>query len=214
MKLQKFLALALCLALAACLFAGCGKQNLPVGTWKANLDMTDLIKEEAKAGADPETAELVEGMNLSDLTMELVMDLKQDGTYEMKVSEESMSAMEDKIIAGLKDALVEGLAAEGYDAETLKDAGLDMDALIEDMISEEDLDMTSAAEEFQNSGKYKVEGNKLFLSDENGAYADDDYLVFNVDGNTLTVTEISTPEGQDAEVLAFVESLLPIVFNK
>lgn len=214
MKLQKFLALALCLALAACLFAGCSKQSLPVGTWKTNLDMTDLIKEEAMAGADPETAELVESMNLSDLTMELVMDLKQDGTYEMKVSEESMSAMEDKIIAGLKDALVEELAAEGYDAETLKDAGLDMDALIEDMISEEDLDMTSAAEEFQSSGKYKVEGNKLFLSDESGAYADDDYLVFTTNGNTLTVTEVSAPEGQEAENQAFVESLLPLVFNK
>ena len=187
------LTLVMAFSLCAC---GANLEKDIVGTWKIDYDMGDQMA--AEMGEDFADFD-------SSLEITLKFDFDEDGEYKMYADDsfkdnfeawlddvtvysvemmyetyEEMGMTREDVDTLIKDEF--GMTLEEYFAETLK-ASMDVDALMDQMVRE---------------GEYKVEGNKLFLSDEDGDFDEDAYDVCTIDGDIMT---LETPDGDDMEVL-------------
>ncbi len=210
--MKKFLALVLSAVLLVGVLAGCGGDKSASGdslegTWRANLDMTDMFNEQMAAGG------MGEFMNISEFGITMVMEFKSDGTYSLSADEDALaSSME-----GLKEELKS--SATAYLENMLKEQGLDMsveDALaasgmsLDDMLnqifSEESMNELTAG--MKSEGQYKAEDGKLYTSDSVDEAPGDSYESYTLDGDTLTL------DAGDSEVPSGLEDLLPLVFTR
>lgn len=209
--LSILMVLALCVAMLT-MFAGCGSEaDKLVGTWKAEVDMTDMINEEL--AADPALAEY---FNISSFCVIMTMTFNEDGTYSTGIDADSVSAA----MLGLVTDMERGIYAM-FEAE-IEASGLDMaveellelsGVSMEDLLSELTYGLESGmvdeiVSEAAMSGNFEVKGDKLFLSDGLD-YAVDPavYEVFTLEGDTLTLVE-----NVGAEDDSF--GLYPVVFTR
>lgn len=212
--MKKLISLVLVAAMLCCVLAGCGNKEADalVGTWKADVDMTELMSE--KMGAD-----MMEYVTLSDVIFTMVLQFNSDSTFSMTLDEASvetalngmLQSIKDGTVAMLEDQIVEYglemtveemLAASGTDLDTVfadMEAQMNIPALIEQTISE-------AAGE----GKYDAKDGKLFLS-AGLEYLPDPacYEVYTLEGNVLTLMEYV---GTDSD--GTFDGLYPLIFNK
>ncbi len=198
--MKKFFGIAVCLMLAfSMLFTmtGCfGEQSKYIGTWKGTLDMTDAIAEEF---ANDE--EMGDYFTITDFSIVMYLEFENDGTYSMWVEEESVEKavenMIDDLEIGMEDYLTDYFASEGVTMtvqEALDSLGMTMDELMEDSFDDEMIDETvdEMLNEIKNEGNFKVDGDKLFLSDG---------LEYAVDENAYEICEIS------GDILKFLEGV-------
>lgn len=188
--MKKLFSVALCLILSfSMLFTmtGCfGEQSKYIGTWKGTLDMTDIVAEEL---ANDE--EMGDYFTITDFSIVMNLEFNDDGTYSMWVEEESIEEAMDKMIddltLGMEDYLTDYFASEGITVtvqEALDALGMTMDELMEDSFDNEMMDKTidEMLNEIKGEGNFKVDGDKLFLSDG---------LEYAVDENAYEICEIS-----------------------
>ena len=137
--MKKIIALSLCLILALSLCACGGAKEDLTGKWTTTINMAQTFNNEMVA-ADPTMAEY---LKLDTVTIPLVLELKEDGTYVMAVDsvamEASMTKLAEDLAAGLESYFAAILAEQGLEMdvnEALLAMGLDLDALVAELTAE------------------------------------------------------------------------------
>lgn len=197
------LLLTLCL-----LLSGCGKSDKDkfVGTWSADVDMTDILNE--TLAEDPETAAY---FNIDSFGMTLLFTFEADGSYKIAADEDAFAdacnGLIDTVTEGAKRYLEDTAKAEGLDMtadEMLGIMGLSMDDFMGEMLDRDDLKELLA--DVEDSGKYEVKDGKLYTTlDEN------DYIAYKFVSDTeLQFTEMGGEDASDEEL----QALLPLTLLK
>lgn len=188
--MKKLFSVVLCLLLSLSMLltlTGCfGEQGKYVGTWRASLDLTDVMNDEL--AKDEEMGDYFE---LTDFSVVMYLEFNNDGTYSMWVEEESvekaMEKMIDDLTLGMEDYLTDYFASEGITVtvqEALDALGKTMEELMDDSFDEEMMNETvnDMLEVVNSEGNFKVDGDKLFMSAG---------LEYNVDESAYEICEIS-----------------------
>lgn len=197
------LLLTLCLLLSGC--SGSDKEKF-VGTWSANVDMTDIINE--SLAEDPETAEY---FTVDNFGMTLLFTFEADGSYKITADEDAFADSCDSLIETITEgatkyledtAKAEGLSMTADDM--LGIMGLSMDDFMGEMMDQDDLKELLA--DVEDSGKYEVKDGKLYTTlDEN------DYIAYKFVSDTeLQFTEMGGEDASDEEL----QALLPLTLTK
>ena len=183
-----------------------------IGTWKAAIDMTEAVNQ-AISGEDAEVAEYIK---IKEFTATVTYILNEDGTYETKVDEEAaqktIEKMMEDITEGMKKLLEASLEQENVGMtleEYLQAANTTLDAIVAEAYGE--TDFTAIFAEFNSKGTYKIDGNKLFSADEGESLSEDEYEIFELSGNKLTLKEVVGIEEDNA---ALAELIYPLEFNR
>ena len=179
--------LVLSLALCAC---GGSKKETPttiVGTWKTDIDMTDMLN------AEMEAAGMGEFIKLDSFELVLLMTFNEDGTGSMTVDEKALEKSMEDLADSMSKGMEDYFASMGLNLDELLAAeGMSMDDFVDEMMAEFSTeDMTA---EFTTEFSYKTDGDKLFLSDDLDAeFDEEEYNTYKLKGDTLTL-EAGTEE--------------------
>lgn len=212
-KFTKFAALFLTLALVFS-FAACSNQGKTakapeakvtiVGDWKCTIDMSKAIEQSMEdSGKD-----VAQYFDFSGLKMVMNATFKEDGTVRM--SADAAKLMED-MRQPMKDGLVKyiesvGMTEDDFEAATGKKLSSMIDELVNKMATSDDLAM-------EKEGKYKLEGDKLFLIEDGEEFKDDDYCTITLSADEFRITEIHG-ELEDEESFEAMKNVLPLVFTR
>lgn len=212
-KFTKFAALFLTLALVFS-FAACSNQGKTakapeakvtiVGDWKCTIDMSKAIEQSMEdSGKD-----VAQYFDFSGLKMVMNATFKEDGTVRM--SADAKKLIED-IRQPMKEGLVKyieslGMTEEDFESATGKKLSSMIDELVNQMASSDDLAM-------EKEGKYKLEGDKLFLIEDGEEFKDDDYCTITLSADEFRITEIHG-ELEDDDTFETMKNVLPLVFTR
>ena len=217
-KFTKFAALFLTLALVFS-FAACSNQGKTakapdgkaseakvtiVGDWKCTIDMSKAIEQSMEdSGKD-----VAQYFDFSGLKMVMNATFKEDGTVRM--SADAKKLIED-IRQPMKEGLVKyieslGMTEDDFEAATGKKLSSMIDELVNQMASSDDLAM-------EKEGKYKLEGDKLFLIEDGEEFKDDDYCTITLSADEFRITEIHG-ELEDDDTFEAMKNVLPLVFTR
>ena len=187
--------------------------DLIVGTWVYTMDFSSFLQEELGA----EFADLGEDFAglFDDLgrnaMLTILFEFNEDGTFRTYADEDSVYTMINAIIESIVPALdyfidavyeelAEAAADLGMSVEDLiaifeEDVGMSfsdyVDEVMEEMLSEIG-DLEVLFEDLTDSGRYKIEGDRLFIASDGEEF--DHYDVFEVSENTLTLLSTSDPD--------------------
>lgn len=197
-KLTKLTVALLTLVMVFSLCA-CGGESLKkdiVGTWKIDYDMGEQMS--AEMGSDFADFE-------SSLEITLKFDFTEDGEYKM-YADDSFEENFDAWLADVCDYSVTmmyetyaemGMSKEDVDTLMQDEFGMSLeDYLVTSLEAEMDVEALMA--EMVVEGEYKIEGDKLFLSDEDGDFDEDSYDICTISGDTM---KLETPDGDETEIL-------------
>lgn len=221
---KRLLALTLALVmLVSCagLLTGCGnKAKELVGTWTAEMDMTDGVK----ASFNEEMAKEMADLGLNDMSAEDLFDLSrlsamiewkmvmnEDGSMTMSMDgrgmgdsmKDVMADSETKIKAAIPSIMEAMFAQQGVSMDQvealLAAQGMSMDDMVEELggelstaFSEGMTEMDTAELYMEESGYTIVKGNKLYVVDNKGDKPNpNDYLEFELAGDELRITDMS-----------------------
>lgn len=212
--MKKLISLVLVAAMLCCVLAGCGSKEADalVGTWKADVDMTELMAESLGT-------EVMEFVTLDTVIFSMVLQFNSDGTYAMTLDTASVETALDGILQNVKDgtlAMLEKQIAEyGLEMtveEMLAASGTDLDTMMADMEAQMNIPalIQQVISEASNEGKYDAKDGKLFMS-AGLEYLPDPacYEVYTLEGNVLTLVEYVGTDDSSS-----FEGLYPLVFNK
>lgn len=217
-KFTKFAALFLTLALVFS-FAACSNQGKTakapdgkapeakvtiVGDWKCTIDMSKAIEQSMEdSGKD-----VAQYFDFSGLKMVMNATFKEDGTVRM--SADAKQLIED-IRQPMKEGLVKyieslGMTEDDFEAASGMKLSSMIDELVNQMASSDDLAM-------EKEGKYKLEGDKLFLIEDGEEFKDDDYCTITLSADEFRITEIHG-ELEDDDTFETMKNVLPLVFTR
>ena len=183
--------------------------DLIVGTWVYTIDLSSLLQDEVGeelALLGEEFVGLFDDLGENSM-LTMLFEFNADGTYRIYADEDSVYAMMDTIIErtmhatyNYVDAALEELAtAAGISVEDLiaaieEEEGISfsdyMDEVMEDMLNEIG-DFEMLFEDFTDTGKYKIEGDRLFIASDGEEF--EYYDVFEIAENTLTLLSTNDP---------------------
>lgn len=183
------LLLAVVMIAMCCVACGDDKDAAVVGKWTTEIEFDKYM--DSMPGMGEEAGEMGDVLKetLSGVTVKLYVTLNEDGTALISADKDSAEAASDKI----KNALTSALAAMGMPQEMI-----DSTASMFDISSMVD----------GQKGKYEVDGNKLYVYEEDGQKDDSRYLEFEVSSSELKITKVV---GVDEQI---PENLLPLVLTK
>lgn len=203
--------LALLLSLSAC---GKSDNEALVGTWKAEIDASGLIGDQLVS------------LGLEDLKLEsrcvitLVMEFTAEQRYTTHVDTTatlaSLSAYIQELIPAVTEQLYLSAETSGLDRSTFDSAFIERyDCTLEEYLQQQ-FDAQDIGEVMNagvTEGKYRVQNGKLYtVEDDQSDFDEQEYVLYTLEGNTLTITAIdSSFSGLDEDM---VKSLLPIVFTR
>lgn len=205
MKKRIALLLSLVLVLSALLCACGSEKDKLVGTWNTTIDMAESFNQEL--AADPEMAEY---LSLESLEVGYTLTFSEDDTFALTVDTASMDAaavtLAETMTEGMKKYFADAFAAEGIEMDVdaaLAAMGMDLDALVDELMAE--IFTEEAYAEMNVSGKYKVEGGKLYLSESvDEEPSTDAYNPYTLDGSTLTLEAGTDADGEMAYLFPMV----------
>ena len=200
-KLSVLLSLILVFAMTFTLF-GCGEDNDSdddesgsksgiVGTWEGDIDMTSFLNNMLSGS----------GITLNDFKFTMIFEFKIDGTYKCSADPESLKnaavGMFEDMASAAGMTLDQLLAASGVSS---------IDELIESSFSTDDI-----TEGITSEGKYKLEGDKLYYSeDADSEISEDEYDTIKLSKNTLEFVS-HTGDSADEETIA---AFYPLTFKR
>ena len=209
---KKVAALLLAALLAFSMF-GCGgdedTSDQVIGTWALDYDMGPMISEEM--GVE------YAGFQ-SPLEVSIRFDFDEDGNYRMYVDEDLFRTNFNNwmtAFAGyMSEELYQQIEAEGVDRATA-------DQMIQEtygctaqeymtQLLQQSIDVDSLLDEIESTGAYEARGEKLFMADPGEEISANQYDLFKVDGDTLTLS--LADDSQDPEVLPGLD--YPLVFTR
>lgn len=192
-------------ALLASVLAACGSKA-PVsedgleGSWSAGIDLAAAVNRGMVASG------MSEVMQVQELDLALVLELRSDGTYTMGVDAKAL----DQSLKDLKEQLKERLTQHfaqvipGVDAAgALAQSGMSMDALVDQAF-----DLGAVTGAVNMTGRYKADNGGLYLSVDPGAEPTDRYFVYTLADDTLRL------EAGDAALDESLAGLLPLSFER
>lgn len=204
------LALVMLLAMAGC--SGSDSGNALIGTWQTEVDLS-AIQDQMTEGMD---AEIQSYFSFGELSYTMTVTFRDDGTYTAASDEASVRAAVDSLVAsmeaGMMAALEAQFAATGVDM-TVEEALAATGMTIGDLLT--GVDAETIATEISSSfeGNYKAEDGKLFLSSSLETTVDEAiYDAYELDGDTLTLTEHFGAESEEAQLAA--GEMYPMVFQR
>lgn len=154
-------------------FAGCGKSKSGdkeqfLGTWKATLDMTDLLNESLREGIGDD--EMADFFVIDKFSFDVVFKFNDDGTYSTDVDQASLDKSVETMKTAVKDGLmdyfevmIDGQELDMSVEELLELSGLSMDDLLEEAMPADLFDDVVA--EFKLKGNWKAENGKLYTTE-------------------------------------------------
>lgn len=203
---MKHLKAILCLVLALCLvfsLGGCAKKSAVLGQWKATVEMADQIKQIIQS-EDEES--FLEGFELDSFAMELNAEFKEDGTYSIASDPASVENAMQSLKGALKEPIRKYYESLGWDVDAY---GIDLDQVVDQIFEEASDDQFM--EEMSFSGKYRLDGDKLYLSDSVDTAPDESsYAVLEIKDGTMSITDITGMDEEDEEL----RQVLPLVFTR
>ena len=218
-KITKLLALVLALALVFSLTA-CAKQATITGSWKYSVDFMKLFNLEAEETTeetqDPEEAAAMEAMlstmkkMYDGLSMDIILDIKEDNTFTMTTDEDALKTTGEKLKERAKEyapELLKAMFGEEMLNAMIEEEGKTMEEYANDYADQMDV---SGMEIDTVSGTYSYEEGKLVLSVEGEKPVT---LTVELSAKELKVTAIESEE-IDEEDLETYKALLPLVFVK
>ena len=171
-----------------------------VGEWTGDVDMTMLV--------DALMTEMT-GLDMvfEDLILNIRFVFHEDGSCEQILAEEDAAAFMDKFIDGYANSLIAaGAVGTKEEIRAAIESELDMDALIEDLMSSFD------------SNYYLYKDHRIYLSSEKNVLTADYeknaecIWVIELDGSTMTVQDMIDLNGVSVKDENL--GLVPIVLNK
>ncbi len=182
MKIIKFSALILVLVMLFTVLAGCGGEIDFIGEWTANINGTDIINEVFEENTDMGAYFKV---SKADIGLNLIF--RKDGTYKIEIDRASVekAVKEKDFQAELKSCYKKKL--ESLFKETdynisldkfLADSGRSFNDMYEKDVSQERI--VELVSTLKTEGRYKVEEQKLFLTETKNAKLSKD-IYFNVE---------------------------------
>lgn len=188
--------LTLVMVFSLCACGGASLEKDIVGTWKIDYDMGEQMS--AEMGSDFADFE-------SSLEITLKFDFTEDGEYKM-YADDSFKENFNDWLADLCDYSVDmmyeiyeemGMTKEDVDTLMEDEFGMSLEEYLVTSL-EAEMDVDALMEEMVVEGEYKIEGDKLFLSDEDGDFDEDAYEICTISGDTM---KLETPDGDETEIL-------------
>lgn len=201
------------LMLFGCGSSGESDQKKLVGTWKATVDMTELMNDSIQQGMGEGDQVFNEYFQISKFDFVVIFTFRDDGTYSITTDEahfnNSITTVIDELKIGMRRYLEDMLAAQGLDMsldDLLAEEGTSLDALFEESLPSSMFD--SMADEFKVTGKWKAEKGKLFTTENAGEdVSDSTYDLYEfISDNEIKLT---LPDGAVDDT-----GLYPIVLKK
>lgn len=211
--MKRILAAILTIVMLAML-CGCGNAAKKLtGTWQTEADLSQQVSQLMLG----EVGDMSEYFDFSGFTIQFLLTLSADGTYNLRPEQASVQAAFDALLVNLKDGLVRfyedeiahaglGMTVEEY----LATQNVTMDDLIETLeehIAQEDL-VSNLVEANTREGQFSATDGKLYLS-AGAQFGIDEtvYETYTLEGNTLTLT--SHVDGDETDTAGY-----PRVFQK
>lgn len=186
-KLTAFLlALVLALGLTAC---GSNESKQLVGTWQCTVDITEQI--------DAEISDALDAAYTSEVPMQMFLTavFNEDGTFTVGVDVTATVASFTAYIQAMKPAIVElcyqegeklGMNREQYD-NALAQIDLSVDGLVDSVLSAFDISaLLGDLDSDIIAGSYKVEKNRLYLSENDSGFTAEESVGYTLSGSTMT----------------------------
>ncbi len=227
--IKSVLAIVLAFAMIFC-FAGCAKEKeLPqaalTGKWTSEIDLTDALGQELAGEFDSMG---MEGFDMGDaeLLLYMVMEFEEDGSCYLYLDEEATAESMKGYFEVMIDAMVEwmyktledqaGMSREEIDELYENQLGMSieeyMDSSMDDYLNGDAI-MESFEDVESQEGFYKLEGDKLYITEDKEDLADcEDYVTCNYSATTMTIDT-----GSDASVFEDLAELgveLPLTFER
>ena len=179
-----------------CVLSGCQKndQELIVGSWTYEIEGAENFNEGMEKGMGEE---LVKYFKVDSIKFRMIVTYKEDGTYSMEVDEnfvpELIDKMEKVVRSGLEKYFEDAIRQAGMDLsvdEFLELSGTSLDAAMEEMFSEENVDELIKIFTTKQVGKYKLENGKIYwTTEENEEFDEESYDTYKLEGDALTLLE-------------------------
>ncbi len=191
-----------------------------VGSWIYMLDYATLM--EASAGdieqLDDMTKTVLEAF--SDLQMDVLLDLRADGTFVFGIDEDSARAAVDTIIPRMGEIMLPlilnmmGMTEEQL-AAALEAEGMTMEEFMDQMMAEMQSklnpdDMVASMTESTKTGSWRFLDGKLYLVEEGSTVNPENYMEVTLENGTLTVTAIPNSDVNDE----MYKKMIPMVFTR
>lgn len=208
------LTLAVLIAAFILTLAGCGsddtlKKNI-TGSWACRgIDVTDSVLEGMHEGvsSDTEAEEIINSIDVGVLTVDYLLDIREDGTFVMTVDQSSADRLIEQFSTAISDTLyaylegtLEKLAEEnGMTLDEVMSVlgcssmdevieksmdGLTMKEYVDQFFTESD--MQSIFAEGTESGTYSVKSGKILLSADDSAIS---LIEYDEKSDTISLTE-------------------------
>lgn len=216
------LTLAVLIAAFILTLAGCGsddtlKKNI-TGSWACReIDVTDMILEGMLEGVsgDAEAEEFIGNMNVGVLTVDYLLDIREDGTFVLSIDPSCADKMTEQLSAAMSDTIytyveteLEKLANENgmtLDAAMSAAGFSSIDEVMESSLGGQSLaeycdgvfaevDMQAILAEATESGTYSVKSGKILLSGDSSTV---NLIEYDEKSDTISLTD----SGFDAPLL-------------
>lgn len=210
--MKKVFALLLALVMMFAL-AGCKEESV-VGTWKADIDITDALETSlVDTLVDSLGVEIPESEEtLSPVTMRLYMKLNEDNTYVVTIDGEHLLNGMDVMLHEIVDIyLVEamyitgeqsGVSREDLDTSFESKYGMSIKDYLVSSIEKMDLLSELDISELQDiTGKYKLEGGKLYFDDDEGS-------TYTLEDGKLSMSIADVIDGSDNEIANYFPEII------
>ncbi len=223
------LAAAMLLTMAACGSTGdqeeeeSKKEKTPeeliVGEWETSKDFGAFLGDTLASGFGDESGEYFKNLKL-DLPFTFKFD--EDGTAALTINEKkfekSLDEMKKQLKKGLEQMLRDMAEANDADLDDLvTQNGFDtLDDFLDEALTELSIDeVMSSFDDTEISGKYELDGSKLFVVSDGEERDDEDYLVFELDGDELKIdmTDEQRADLSDDEAAIF-DVMFPMEFTR
>ena len=208
------LTLAVLIAAFILTLAGCGsddtlKKNI-TGSWACRgIDVTDMILEGMLEGVsgDAEAEEFISNMNVGVLTVDYLLDIREDGTFVLSIDPSSAGKLADQFSAAMADVMYTYLETELEKLANENGMTLDevisvlgcsnIDEAIESSLGGQSLaeycdgvfaesDIQDILAEGTESGTYSVKSGKILLSAADAAIS---LIEYDEKSDTVSLTE-------------------------
>ena len=175
-----------------------------IGLWQGSVPLDLMMNDDSASESTLAFLSLV-----PDADMKMNFEFKQNGELAFSLDADSIHSLFETMFENLPAILpsLYGLSEEEF-AQMLEAQGMTMDDLIELMrqqINYEDL--ASELTEASATGCYTVSGDRIYVDNSPEALSDQsNYMVYRVDGSTLTLLELV---GEENDSITSLKTLLP-----
>lgn len=188
------------------------------GTWEYDMDLSEMMQEMISSSL---------GEELSGVDTEFIIPLnltfREDKTWTLAMDMDSMTAAMERFMDSIVDVVVEMLYTEGeaqgldratLDAAFLQEYGMSVEEYGRTILGE--LDFSEAFADYEDlTGVYQLENGKLFMENSAEEFDENDYAIYSVDGDQLSLDADENSEDNDViEEMREFGIELPLVFER